>query len=43
LAIHGVVAVAATTVLLKRAFAKEVIAVYADNPVFVDGLTEVAP
>jgi hypothetical protein len=43
LAIHVVEAVAATTVLLIRAFAYEFIAVYADNPLFADGLTEVAP
>jgi hypothetical protein len=35
--------VAATTVLLIRAFAKEIIAIYADYPLFADGLTEVAP
>ena len=43
LATHTVLVVAATTVLRIRAFTKEVIAVYADKPLFVDGVTEEAP
>jgi len=43
LATHTVLVVAVRTVLRLRAFTKEVIAVYADKPLFVDGVTEEAP